>query len=75
MAEIGDIGRFPSARKLQGYAGLVPSTYASRDKQIHGRITKQGSRWLRWIMVEAAYHQERFKKIPDSVRITIPLNR
>lgn len=64
IAEIGDIGRFPSAKKLQGYAGLVPSTYSSGDKQIHGRITKQGSRWLRWTMIEAAYHQERCKKIP-----------
>lgn len=64
MAEIGDINRFSSAKKLQGYAGLVPSTYSSGDKQIHGRITKQGSKWLRWIMIEAAYHQERCKKIP-----------
>lgn len=64
MAEIGDVNRFVSAKKLQGYAGLVPSTYNSGDKQIHGRITKQGSKWLRWIMIEAAYHQERCKKIP-----------
>lgn len=64
MAEIGDITRFCSPKKLQGYAGLVPSTYNSGDKQIHGRITKQGSKWLRWIMIEAAYHQERCKKIP-----------
>jgi len=64
MAEIGDINRFNSAKKLQGYAGLVPSTYASGEKQVHGRITKQGSKWLRWIMIEAAYHQERCKKIP-----------
>ena len=64
MAEIGDVSRFPSAKKLQGYAGLVPSTYNSGDRQIHGKITKQGSKWLRWIMIEAAYHQERCKKIP-----------
>ena len=64
MGEIGDINRFNSAKKLQGYAGLVPSTYSSGDKQIHGKITKQGSKWLRWIMIEAAYHQERCKKIP-----------
>lgn len=64
MAEIGDINRFPNAKKLQGYAGLVPSTYNSGDKQIHGKITKQGSKWLRWVMIEAAYHQERCKRIP-----------
>lgn len=64
MAEIGDIDRFRSAKHLQSYAGLVPSTYNSGDKQIHGRITKQGSKWLRWIMIEAAHHQTRCKKIP-----------
>ncbi len=64
MGEIGDINRFRSSKHLQSYAGLVPSTYNSGDKQIHGRITKQGSRWLRWIMVEAAHHQQRCKKIP-----------
>lgn len=64
MGEIGDINRFCSPKKLQGYAGLVPSTHNSGDKQVHGKITKQGSKWLRWIMIEAAYHQERCKRIP-----------
>lgn len=57
MSEIGDINRFPSAKQLQGYAGLVPSTYASGDRIRHGRITKQGNHWLRWTMVEAAQRQ------------------
>lgn len=64
MAEIGDIKRFPSAKQLMGYAGLVPSTYASGEKIIHGRITKTGSRWLRWIMIEAAHKQQRCKRNP-----------
>jgi transposase len=64
IAEIGEIERFPSSKQLQSYAGLVPSTYNSGDKQIHGKITKQGSKWLRHIMVEAAHHQQRCKKIP-----------
>jgi len=57
MAEIGEIGRFPSAKKLMGYAGVVPSTYASGGKVRHGRITKTGSSWLRYILIEAAHHQ------------------
>jgi len=57
MAEIGDITRFPSAKKLMGYAGVVPSTYASGGKVRHGKIIKQGSSWLRYILVEAAHHQ------------------
>lgn len=64
MAEIGDINRFPSAKKLQGYAGLVPSTYASGDRIAHGRITKQGSRWLRWTMTEIAQRQLLCKRNP-----------
>jgi transposase len=54
LAEIGDINRFPSAKKLVSFAGLCPSTYSSGGKTYHGRIVKQGSKWLRWAMVEAA---------------------
>ena len=52
--EIGDINRFSSAKKLCSYAGLVPSVYSSGGKTYHGRITKQGNRWLRSILVELA---------------------
>ncbi|HLG90142.1 MAG TPA: IS110 family transposase [Alphaproteobacteria bacterium] len=52
-AEIDDIGRFRSAGKLAAYAGLVPSTYSSGGKTFHGRIIKQGNKWLRWAFVEA----------------------
>lgn len=57
MAEIGDIGRFPSPGKLMGYTGLVPSTYSSGGVTRHGKITRQGSRWLRFALVEIAHHQ------------------
>jgi len=53
-SEIGDINRFPFSERLCSYAGLVPSTYASGNTVRHGGITKEGSRWLRWVMVEAA---------------------
>jgi transposase len=55
-SEMGDVKRFPSAKQLCSYAGLVPSTYASGNTSYHGHITKQGSRWLRWILIEAAIH-------------------
>jgi transposase len=64
MAEIGDITRFPSAKKLMGYAGLVPATYSSGDVIRHGRITKQGSKWLRTTMIEIAQRQLLCKKNP-----------
>lgn len=59
LAEIGDVRRFPSARKLASYAGLVPTTRSSGGHTYHGRITKQGSVWLRWAMVQAVIHTVR----------------
>ena len=54
IAEIGEISRFDGAKQLCSYAGLVPSTRSSDAHVRHGRITKEGSPWLRWIMVNAA---------------------
>ena len=52
--EIDDIERFVSAGKLCSYAGLVPSTYSSGNRTYQGKITKQGNKWLRWALIEAA---------------------
>jgi transposase len=52
--EIDDIERFISSGKLCSYAGLVPSTYSSGNRTYQGKITKQGNKWLRWAMIEAA---------------------
>jgi transposase len=54
VAEIGDITRFPSARKLASWAGLTPTVRGSDLKVRHGHISKQGSVWLRWAMNQAA---------------------
>lgn len=59
LSEIGDIHRFPSSDHLCSYAGLVPSVYWSGGKTKHGRLTKQGSKYLRWMLVEAAIHGAR----------------
>jgi len=56
MSEIGDIHRFPSAKKLCSYAGLVPSVHASGGKTRYGSLTKRGSKWLRWILIELSHH-------------------
>ena len=53
-SEVGSIDRFPGHKKLVSWAGLAPSLHQSGSVEYHGRITKQGSRMLRWIMVEAA---------------------
>jgi transposase len=54
VAEIGDIKRFGSPKQLSSFAGLVPATRSSDQRTRHGRITKEGSPWLRWVMVSAA---------------------
>jgi len=55
-AEVGDIRRFANGPALASYAGLVPRVDRSADRAYHGRITKDGSPWLRWALVEAAMH-------------------
>jgi len=55
-AEIGDITRFRSGPALACYAGLVPRIDSSADRVYRGRITREGSPWLRWALVEAARH-------------------
>jgi transposase len=53
VAEIGDISRFSTAPQLACWAGLTPKHHES-DTHVHrGRITKQGSRLVRWAAVES----------------------
>ncbi|MFD1534841.1 IS110 family transposase [Pseudonocardia aurantiaca] len=53
VAEIGDITRFTRPQQLASWAGLTPKHHES-DTTVHrGRITKQGSRLVRWAAVEA----------------------
>ena len=53
-AEIGDAKRFADGKKIASAAGLAPFVYQSAGKSFTGGITKQGSKWLRRSMVEAA---------------------
>lgn len=55
-AEVGDIRRFQRGPKLASYAGLVPDVEQSADRYRTGRITRAGSPWLRWALVQAAMH-------------------
>jgi transposase len=55
LSELGDIRRFRSQKDVAAYAGLTPATRESAGKVKHGRITKEGSPLLRWILVEAAW--------------------
>ena len=54
-AWIGDIKRFPDARSLASYAGLVPSVHQSGSMCVNGHITKQGAPQLRSVLVQAGH--------------------
>jgi transposase len=69
-AEIGDIGRFASARKLSGYTGLCPRVYQSGESDRRGPLAKQGPRYLRWALVEAATHASRHPVYRDRYQRT-----
>jgi transposase len=63
VAEIGDITRFDRPQQLASWAGLTPKHHES-DTTVHrGRITKQGSRLVRWAAVEAV------QRVPAHTRL------
>jgi len=63
VVEIGDITRFPGPTQLASWAGLTPRHHES-DTTVHrGRITKQGSRLVRWAAVEAVQRSGKHTRI------------
>jgi transposase len=66
LAEIGDITRFGSARKLASWAGLTPTVRGSDLTVRHGHISKQGSAWLRWVLNQAAQTAKRSPEFADT---------
>jgi transposase len=54
VAEIGDWQQFRSGRNLAAWIGLVPKQHSTGGKDRLGRITKQGNRYLRWLLVAGA---------------------
>jgi hypothetical protein len=55
VSQIDEIGRFSSAQKLCGYAGLCPTTSSSGGKTHQGKLMPHCNKWLRWGFVEAAW--------------------
>lgn len=54
--EIGDITRFNSPKKLCAYTGLCPRVRQSGAHDQRGALAKNGPRYLRWALIEAAVH-------------------
>lgn len=71
-SEVGPITRFSNYKKLISWTGLAPSVHQSGSVEYTGRITKRGSRMLRWVMVEAArvavQHDEKLGGFYERVR-------
>jgi transposase len=58
-AEIGDIGWFAAPKKLAGYTGLCPYVRQSGGRDDRGPLAKNGPKYLRWALIEAATHAAR----------------
>jgi transposase len=84
LAEIGDIRRFSDKKALCNYAGLVPRVRESAGKRQAGGLTYQGSKLLRWAMIQAAhgatrsspavwawYEKRRQRKRPQVARVAL----
>jgi transposase len=68
---IGPVERFENAKKVASYVGLIPAEYSSGGKQRLGRISKQGSPLLRFLLVEAA--QSAARHDPELKRMYVRL--
>ena len=62
VAEIGDWRQFRSGRNLAAWIGLVPRQHSTGGKDKLGGITKQGNRYLRWLLVAGAMAVIRYAK-------------
>jgi transposase len=62
VAEFADIRRFASPKAAGRYTGLTPADRSSGGKMIHGRITREGSPFLRWALAQAVMHCLRSKR-------------
>jgi transposase len=69
-AEIGDIHRFPTAKKLCGYTGPCPRVNQSGDTDRRGPLSKHGPKYLRWAMLEATMHALRHPAYAERYQTT-----
>lgn len=67
-AEIGDLRRFDTAGEFMAFVGLVPSEHSSGGRTRRGSITRTGNRFVRRILVEAAWHYMHPAQISRALR-------
>jgi hypothetical protein len=74
---LGPVERFATARKVTAYVGLDPLEHSSDERQRIGSISKQGSKLLRYLMVEAGSANRMFVEGPrpsTHIRSRFPLH-
>jgi len=69
VAEIGDWKQFRSGRNLAAWIGLVPKQHSTGGKERLGNITKQGNRYLRWLLVTGAMAVIRYARQHGTTRL------
>jgi transposase len=69
VAEVGDWKAFSSGRSLAAWIGLVPRQYSTGGKERLGRISKQGNRYLRWLLVAGAMAVIRYARQHGTKRL------
>jgi len=69
LAEVGDWKTFSSGRSLAAWIGLVPRQYSTGGKERLGRISKQGNRHLRWLLVTGAMAVIRYARQHGTKRL------
>lgn len=70
VATIGDVAQFKSGREMAAWIGLTPRQNSSGGKERLGRITKQGNRYLRSLLVLGATGQLRRERTDKSLTNT-----
>jgi transposase len=69
IAEVGDWKAFSSGRSLAAWIGLVPRQHSTGGKERLGRISKQGNRHLRWLLVAGAMAVIRYARQHGTKRL------
>lgn len=70
-SEIGDIARFPTAKKLCGYTGLCPRVHQSGERDFRGALSRSGPPYLRWALIEASIHAAHHSAYATHVAATV----
>jgi transposase len=68
IAEITDFRRFPNARALMAFLGLIPSEESSGEKIRPGAITKAGNSRVRKHIIEAMQHYSKKPNISQQMK-------